>query len=185
MTETEEWVLSQCLALPIGSHVSFLPAVVCTLEKALNSYNSDTDPANPANPMPCCAPLACERQTWTSRTTGTHTLQKGGSHISWGPAKRGAVKTAAKGPAQPLCQEKNKLLRDPWKMLWFVSTHQKSLLVSAHQVWPTLNPTGLSNSFYTQPKSIRYSSHSNRVRKTFSFLLWPSISTTKHKYVLP
>lgn len=67
----EEWLLSQCLVLHMGSHSSFLPAVVCTLEKALNSYNSDTDPTNPANPMPRCAPLPCERQIWTFTTNGT------------------------------------------------------------------------------------------------------------------
>lgn len=67
----EGWLLSQCLVLHMGSHSSFLPAVVCTLEKALNSYNSDTDPTNPANPMPRCAPLPCERQIWTFTTNGT------------------------------------------------------------------------------------------------------------------
>lgn len=35
----------------MGIHVSFLPAVISTLEKALNSYSSDTDPTNLANPM--------------------------------------------------------------------------------------------------------------------------------------
>lgn len=68
---TEEWLLSQCLALHMGSHGSFLPAVICTLEKALNSYRSDIDPANPTDPVPRCAPLAHERQIWTIRTGGT------------------------------------------------------------------------------------------------------------------
>lgn len=81
MTETEEWEHGQCLALPIGSHISFLPAVICTLEKALNSYNSDIDPANPANPMPWCAPLVCERQTRTSPTRGTLHFRRWLTHL--------------------------------------------------------------------------------------------------------
>lgn len=80
MTETEEWVLSQSPALPIGSHLSFLPAGICTLEKALNSHSSDTDPANPANPMPWCAPLACERLQLPQAVALCT------SHISSGPA---------------------------------------------------------------------------------------------------
>lgn len=112
MTETEEWVLSQCLAFPIGSHISFLPAVICTLEKALNSYNSDTDPANPANPMPWCAPLACERlklpqavALCTSERWLTHLLrpsQKGSRKHSSQRACTAIVPSIKQAPWRPM-----------------------------------------------------------------------------------
>lgn len=96
----------QGLALHMGSQGSFLPAVICTLEKALDSYSSDTDPANPPNRLLWCAPFACEKQTWTFTV-----LQRGGLHFPR-PSQKGNSKVAATGATQPLCQPRKWA---PWR----------------------------------------------------------------------